>query len=354
MTDLNYLAKRPVFFERNRVFRVYRGGKLFHGFFGDEAADGFFPEEWIASDVKALNGKERDPHEGISKVKDSEIYFDELIREQKELMIGNRDRLGLLVKALDSASRLPVQVHPDKAFSKKHFASGFGKCEMWVVLDTRENACIYLGFREKITRQEFKTAIRADEAGENSLETLLNRVPVNKGDVYFIAPKTVHAIGAGCFMLEIQEPADFTIQPESRCGSYKLSDYERYLGLDEETALDCFDFSTYGKSSVESTKRTPQTIYSDGAVISQRLTAESDSVFFTAVRHRINGGCIHGLNAPATYVVTDGGGTLEMNGYAKDIKKGGYFFMPQCLNGKITVNAPERLELLECLPPMAE
>jgi len=65
MTNSN--LQSPLFFERNRVFRVYEGGKLFHDFFGDEAVDGNLPEEWIASKVKALNREMRAPDEGLSK-----------------------------------------------------------------------------------------------------------------------------------------------------------------------------------------------------------------------------------------------------------------------------------------------
>ena len=68
-------------FERNRVGRVYSGGKLFADFFGDEAKDGFLPEEWIASQVKAINKKMSDKYEGISKIKDSNVYFDELLKK---------------------------------------------------------------------------------------------------------------------------------------------------------------------------------------------------------------------------------------------------------------------------------
>ena len=66
---MNPKFQAPLFFERNRVFRVYEGGKLFHDFFGDEAVDGNFPEEWIASKVKALNKEARSPDEGLSKIR---------------------------------------------------------------------------------------------------------------------------------------------------------------------------------------------------------------------------------------------------------------------------------------------
>ena len=70
---------QPIFFERNRVRRVYFGGMLFSEFFGDDPEDGFFPEEWIASSVKAINKEMLTEKDGISKIKGENCYFDELL-----------------------------------------------------------------------------------------------------------------------------------------------------------------------------------------------------------------------------------------------------------------------------------
>lgn len=75
MKKYDEIVQNPIFFERNRVFRVYQGGKLFHNFFGDEAVDGNFPEEWIVSGVKALNKEPITEKDGVSKIKDSDIYL---------------------------------------------------------------------------------------------------------------------------------------------------------------------------------------------------------------------------------------------------------------------------------------
>ena len=74
------MLRQPIFFVRNRVGRVYTGGKLFADFFGDEPVDGFLPEEWIASSVKALNRTMTSEKEGVSKLRDSDMYFDELLK----------------------------------------------------------------------------------------------------------------------------------------------------------------------------------------------------------------------------------------------------------------------------------
>ena len=82
--DTNSIAKQPVFFEKNRVFRVYLGGKLFSDFFGDNSEDSFYPEEWICSSTKALNAGSTDEFEGLSAVKGTNIHFNELIENEKE------------------------------------------------------------------------------------------------------------------------------------------------------------------------------------------------------------------------------------------------------------------------------
>jgi len=157
------LLQAPIFFERNRVFRVYTGGKLFHDFFGDEAKDGNYPEEWIASSVKALNKDSTDPLEGLSLVRNTGVTLASLMHDFPKEMTGG-EPFDVLVKVLDSAVRLPAQAHPDKAFSRKHFKSEHGKTEMWLVLATRPGANIYFGFKEGTTKDQLDQAVKKGES----------------------------------------------------------------------------------------------------------------------------------------------------------------------------------------------
>ncbi len=349
--DKKQIASNPIFFEKNRVFRVYLGGKLFSPFFGDESDDDFYPEEWVCSSTVALNEGSTDPYEGVSKVKGTDIYFSDLLECEKELMLGNRDGLDVLVKALDSAIRLPVQAHPDKAFSQKHFNSSFGKAESWIVLATREDACIYFGFKEGVTPKAFEDAVNASETDKSAMEKLLNRIPVKPGDVYFIPARAVHAIGCGCLILEVQEPTDFTIQPERWCGDYRLSDKEMYLSLDKETALSVFDYS-YNLARVEKEcRKTPETIYENEGCVKESLISKKDTPCFSVERYVVKNGETELLFAPCIYVVTEGNGTLNGEGYEKKIKKGDYFFMPYSCKNKFNVKAANGLTLAACIPP---
>ena len=89
------IVKYPIFLNRNRVGRIYTGGKLFAGFFGDEPVDGFLPEEWVCSAVEALNEGSDIENEGISTVRGTDILFSELLEEYKEEI---RQQLGEVVK----------------------------------------------------------------------------------------------------------------------------------------------------------------------------------------------------------------------------------------------------------------
>ena len=350
MTNCDY-SKKPIFFEKNRVFRVYTGGKLFSEFFGDDSEDSFYPEEWICSSTKALNEGSTDEFEGVSKVKGTNIYFNELIADEKAAMLGNRDGLDILVKALDSAIRLPVQAHPDKAFSREHFNSEFGKAEAWLVLATRPDAHIFFGFKDGVTEEDFKKAVNNSETDKTAMENLLNKIPVKAGDVYFIPAKAVHAIGAGCLILEIQEPTDFTIQPERFCGDYKLSDNEMYIGLKKETALSVFDYSYNSERVFSECRKTPTIISNENNCLKTALITKEDTPCFSLLRYELTDGKSEPLDSPVIYVVTDGEGTLTDDNSEFAVKKGDYFFMPYSCKNKYYIKTNGRVTFAACIPP---
>ncbi len=337
------MINEPVFFERNRVGRVYLGGKLFADFFGDEPIDGFKPEEWIASNVKAINKIQESSKEGISKIKDSDLCFDELLKNHPEVMLGSKRNYRILVKALDSAIRLPAQAHPDKAFSRKYFNSDFGKTECWVILNTRPDAKIFFNFKDNVTKELFEQAIEKSEYDKSAMEDLMLEIEPKIGDVYLVPARTVHAIGKGCLILEIQEPTDFTIQPERFCGDYKLNDYEMYLGLSKEDAISCFDFENKPNAQIF-----PTTVFDNNGLKIESLINSAHTDCFVINRIVLaNGEYIPKINnSYAVYVVTEGSMTITKNGYHKTVTKGDYFFMPasQMGNYKFGGNA----SIIEC------
>lgn len=122
------------------------------------------------------------------------------------------DDFPILIKLIDARENLSVQVHPDNDYARK-FEGDNGKTEMWYIVECDEGAELIYGFREKISREEFQKAIE-----ENTLLEKVNRVKVHKGDVFFIEPGTLHAIGKGILIAEIQQSSNVT---------YRVYDYGR-------------------------------------------------------------------------------------------------------------------------------
>lgn len=344
-------TRQPIFFNRNRVKRVYQGGQLLEQFLGGSGGDTEYPEEWLASAVCALNGEEL-VTEGLSVISGTEITLKELFARYPDEMLGGAGDLGLLVKYLDSAIRLPVQAHPDRAFSERYLNSIYGKAEMWLVLATREEAGIYFGFKDKISKEEFALLIEESKNDKDIMARYLNKVEVKPGDVFMIPAKAVHAIGYGCLMLEVQEPTDFTIQPEYWCGDYLLNNEEMYLGLSKQVALECFDYTVYGSESVALSRKRPHLLVENQNYKKEALISFSDTPCFAVEKYTIyQNACLQ--YAPAVYVVIAGRGIVVGKGYEREIGEGDHFFLPW--NGRenamIIAAKGDTLEVVACIPP---
>ena len=118
----------------------------------------------------------------------------------------------MLIKFIDARDNLSVQVHPSDAYALAN-ENSFGKTEMWHILEADDGAGIYLGFKKEVTKDEFEDAI-----AKNRLTELLNFYPVKAGETYFIPSGTLHAIGRGCLICEIQQNSNLT---------YRVYDYGR-------------------------------------------------------------------------------------------------------------------------------
>jgi mannose-6-phosphate isomerase len=159
-------------------------------------------------------------------------YKGDFVGESVYKQFGNA--FPLLIKFIDAETPLSIQVHPDDALSKERHNS-FGKNEMWVVMESDEDAELIVGFNQKITKEDYFNHIK-----NNTLTTVLNTEKVKKGDVYYIPAGRVHAIGAGVLLAEIQQTSNVT---------YRIYDYDRVdpqtgslRELHTELALDAINF----------------------------------------------------------------------------------------------------------------
>jgi mannose-6-phosphate isomerase len=157
-------------------------------------------------------------------------YLFEAIDKAPEEVLGPRhlarhgkDILGMLIKYLDAQAQYTLQAHPNRAWAKKMWNSNFGKEESWYVIGTRDDtpepAYILLGFKEGVTREQFEALYRKDDLP--ALEKLCHKIQVKAGETYFVGGGVPHALGEGCFVIEVQEPNDITVVPISQKKRYE-------------------------------------------------------------------------------------------------------------------------------------
>lgn len=163
----------------------------------------------------------------------------DLINKSPEEILGKSvlERFGkdfpILIKFIDAQKDLSVQLHPNDELARKRHNS-FGKTEMWYVMDADEDAQLIVGFKEGISKETYIESLKKD-----SLLDKLNYENVQKGDAYFISAGTIHAIGAGVLIAEIQQTSDLT---------YRVYDYKRkdtqgnFRELHSELSIDAINY----------------------------------------------------------------------------------------------------------------
>lgn len=189
------------------------GGTRLRVEFGFESDADRIAEAWVLSCHK----------DGASTVRNGEyagLTLPQVLERWGRQALGGRAAalpyFPLLIKLIDAKDRLSIQVHPDDTYALKNEGE-YGKTEMWYVVDCEKDARLIYGFQHEITRSEFARRVR-----DNTLTDVCNYVPVKKGDVFFIPAGTLHAIGKGILIAEIQQNSNTT---------YRVSDYGR-LGAD--------------------------------------------------------------------------------------------------------------------------
>lgn len=168
-----------------------------------------------------------------------EVYMGDLVGEKVFATYGHE--FPILIKLIDAADVLSIQVHPDDELAAERHDS-FGKTEMWYIIDNEPDASLYLGFNRKVTKEEYLESVSKGE-----LQNILGEVKVKPGDAFFIPAGAIHAIGKGILIAEIQQTSDIT---------YRVFDWNRVDAegngreLHTELAVDAIDFENYTKNDV--------------------------------------------------------------------------------------------------------
>ncbi len=335
----------PLRLPGNQLHRFYSGGEAISRFRGAPATDDHAPEDWVGSTATVFGEGET----GLSRLPDGRALRDAIAAEP-EAFLGTEhaERFGpgpaLLVKLLDAGERLPVHCHPDRAFARRLLGSPHGKTEAWVIVEARDGASVRVGFRDEVDEETLAGWVERQEV--EPLLASLNELPVAPGDTLFVPAGLPHAIGEGIFLVELQEPTDFSILLEW-AGFPIDGAQDGHLGLGFDAALEAVDRSAWGERRLAALLRRD----ADGAEprpgVRALLPPEADG-FFRAERVRPDpeGSLEPGFSI---LVVLAGCGRLETErGGALELAAGETLLVPYAAgSGRLT--GP--LDVLRCLPP---
>ncbi|MCQ2236433.1 MAG: class I mannose-6-phosphate isomerase [Bacteroidales bacterium] len=237
------------------------GGYQIAPFKGIYTAQPNIGESWEISGVPGHESEAID--RGLIDDVDVGLTLTELIDKYKGLLVGNKvykhfgNKFPLLVKFIDSRQDLSVQVHPDDKLAQERHGCA-GKTEMWYIIKSDVGAKIYAGLRKQITPDDYEKMVSAD-AESNPMADVIATHEAHQGDLFFLPAGRLHAIGAGCFLAEIQQTSDIT---------YRVYDFGRKDAhgnpreLHTELAKDAIDYQVWPeyRTSYDSTQPTSQLI----------------------------------------------------------------------------------------------
>jgi len=220
----------------NPVFRFYRGG------LGIDLVRGLEPgtgpgaaEDWVGSTTTSFGHDS----EGLARLSDGRILRDVIaadpvgyLGEEHVERFGATS--GMLVKLLDTAERLAVHFHPGREFARAELGSRFGKTEAWIILRAEPGAEMRLGLRAPVDIATLERWVREQDSA--AMLAALNPVPVAPGDVLFVPAGTLHTIGAGITLIELQEPSDMSVVLEWQLSGVDSGEEHLQLGWDRVLA----------------------------------------------------------------------------------------------------------------------
>ncbi|TDQ27725.1 type I phosphomannose isomerase catalytic subunit [Tenacibaculum caenipelagi] len=283
-------------------------------------------ESWEISDV---DGDESIVSNGVLRG----TTLRNLLKECKQDLVGNYvyetfgDEFPLLIKFIDAKEVLSIQVHPDD--DSAEIQESFGKTEMWYVVQADKDANIIIGFKNNSNKKEY-----LQHLADKTLPEILNFDEVKRGDVYFVPPGRVHAIGAGLLIAEIQQTSDIT---------YRIYDWDRkdvdgnYRELHTEKALEVIDFSA---------KDSYKTSYLKEENISKEVVS---CPYFTTNIFPVRGEVKVDLSSKESFVIymcVKGEVTFTYKDQQEVIKMGETILVPACINDVIVLSTGSS-ELLE-------
>jgi mannose-6-phosphate isomerase len=329
-------VRHPLRLAPNIIPRFYAGGPSIAAFRGIAEVGDHAGEDWVGSAATARGQKEL----GLARLPSGEFVRDALARDPQGFLGPDHVAVfgadpGLLVKLLDAGERLPVHAHPSRSFARQHVGSRWGKTEAWIVLETkRADACVYVGFQRPI--EDATLGAWIEEQRTDELLAALNRFAVAPGDAIFIPGGVPHSIGEGVFLVEVQEPTDYSVILEWSGYTIDAPNVGHML-LGYETARQAIDRSVWDAERLATLRGSR----------SGELLPRQAARFFGAAW--IDGSSDARL-APSfsVLVVTDGRGTLAGRDFSEPISRGETWLVPFAA-GSLSITG--EVGVLRCIPP---
>lgn len=305
------VTERDDIFLLSPVYKDYLwGGHRLTQQFGKDNGGKMIAESWELSTHKAGESV-------IANGQNKGMLLGDYLEQAGKEILGWKcqpfERFPLLVKFIDARKRLSIQVHPDDEYAMK-VEGEYGKNEMWYILDAKEGAFVYAGFTKDMTREECRRRI-----DEGTLEEVLHKVPVKKGDVIFIEAGVVHAINEGILVMEIQQSSNAT---------YRLYDYDRVdaNGKKRELHLEkAFDNMVLEKREIDASPKGEKEIQKG-----YRRQVLGECKYFSAVSYEVEEQAQISLDDStfSSIVFLEGRGTVATEGCTLSFKAGDSFFVP--------------------------
>ena len=289
----------PLKFKPITHYRIWGGTKL-NAAVPEELQLDKLGEIWSISGIEG----------NLSVVENGELKgknLKDLVHEFRERLVGKTvwEKFGtefpLLIKFLDAADNLSVQVHPNDQQAKE-LHNSFGKSEMWYIMDAEPNSELIIGFKKGIQKEDYLKHLKTD-----SLDEILNKIPVKKGDALYIPAGRVHAIGSGIVLTEIQQTSDIT---------FRIYDYNRIdkdgkkRELHTEKATRVIDFSP-----VEEVKSDYNTTKNQLNSLIETPYFETSVLFGNKIQEFSNN------NELRIYICTEGNVKFKFNSFEIELKK---------------------------------
>jgi mannose-6-phosphate isomerase len=300
------------------------------------------PEEWIGSVTTRFGEAEQ----GLSKLSDGTLLKDAIKNNSDEWLGADHVKnFGLsteiLIKLLDPDQRLPVHYHPNKSFAKQHLGLDHGKTEAWIILEAPAGSGVGLGFKEVQNKEDLLKLVRSQDSA--ALLASLRRAEVSVGDAILVPAGVAHAIDAGIFLLELQEPTDLSALLEWE-GFAVDGIKDGHLGLGFETVTDALKLDPLTDGEFESLiARNALT----GGALRSILPLKADG-YFRAHLAPQSGEFEAGF---AIALVLNGSGSVTFaNAPAMEITQGDALVIPH-VAGNYSISGAS---VIVCRPPLAE